>query len=190
MKTPSRKKAVTGVVALLITAACLAAFIIPSQAVASGPADAWQGRAMDRQAQHRSVLGLWRNPYMIQKLELTEEQVKQLRDADFNARAKKLELKGQLNSVRLQMEKTMAADTLDDKTIVKMAKKIASLKGQLFVHQIESDLAVGNILSADQVAALKLFSGHPKKQSPRVGGRYLPSSYAVEKQDPKSSATF
>lgn len=154
MKTPLNKNAVTGLVVLLITAACLAAGFIPSQAAASIPTN-----AMDRQVQHMSVLGIWQSPEMVQRLGLTEEQVRQLRDADFSARARQLELRGQLSSVRLQLEKTMAADIFDDKAIVKMAKKIAKLNGDLFVHKIESNLAVGNILNADQVAELKLLTG-------------------------------
>lgn len=154
MKTPLNKNAVTGLVVLLITAACLAAGFIPSQAAASIPAN-----AMDRQVQHMSVLGIWQSPEMVQRLGLTEEQVRQLRDADFSARARQLELRGQLSSVRLQLEKTMAADIFDDKAIVKMAKKIAKLNGDLFVHKIESNLAVGNILNADQVAELKRLTG-------------------------------
>ena len=158
MSTPSRKRSANGVAVLLVTAACLAASFIPAQAAASIPAD-----TLDRQVQHLSVLGIWQSPQMVQRLGLTEEQVRQLREADFNARAKRLELSGQLSSVRLQLEKTMAADIFDDKTIVKMAKKIANLNGQLFVHRIESNLAVGNILNADQIAELKRLSGLHKK---------------------------
>lgn len=154
MKTQLKKNAATGLVVLLISAACLAAVFIPSLAAASIPAN-----ATDRQVQHMSVLGIWQSPQMVHRLGLTEEQVRQLRDADFNARARQLELRGQLSSFRLQLEKAMAADIFDDKAIVKMAKKIANLNGELFVHKIESNLAVGNILNADQVAELKRLTG-------------------------------
>lgn len=71
---------------------------------AFAPGDGGQNMGFDGEGPCRPAFGIWRDPQMIQKLELTDEQVKQLRDADFTFREKRLELKAQLDSFRLQIE--------------------------------------------------------------------------------------
>ena len=75
----------TGVMVFLITVC-----FIPAIAVAFAPGDGRQDKEFARKDQHRPALGIWRDPQMIQDLELTKEQVKQLRDADFAFREKRL----------------------------------------------------------------------------------------------------
>jgi hypothetical protein len=60
---------------------------------------------------NRSALGIWRNPKAVQELELTDDQVAQLKDSDFATREKKLKLKSQLDGYRLEMEKVFSAKT-------------------------------------------------------------------------------
>ncbi len=97
---------------------------------------------------------------MVQELGLTDEQVKGLREADFAHREKRLQLKSQLDGLHLQMEKLFSADPVDELDVLKLAQKISDLKGKLFVRKIESRLAVGKLLTADQLKKLKSFEYH------------------------------
>ncbi|MCP4623791.1 MAG: hypothetical protein GY850_09705 [bacterium] len=96
----------TGVIVLLITVC-----FIPAIAGAFAPGDGRQGKGFDRKDHHRSALGIWRDPQMVQELELTTEQFKQFRDADFTFREKRLALKAQLDSLRLQIDKAFSDDS-------------------------------------------------------------------------------
>jgi hypothetical protein len=97
---------------------------------------------------------------MVQELGLTDEQVKGLREADFTHREKRLQLKSKLDGLHLQMEKLFSADPVNESDILQIAQKISDLKGKLFVRKIESRLAVGKLLSADQLKKLKMFDLH------------------------------
>ena len=157
----------TGVMVLLITVC-----FIPAIAGASAPGDGRQDKGFDNKDHRQLALGIWRDPQMVQKLELTTEQVKQLRDADFVFREKHLELKAQLDSFRLQMDKAFSDDIVDNTAVLALAEKISDVKGKMFIQKIETRLAVGKLLNADQIKKLKLYDMHPKKQGRNRTTRY------------------
>ena len=164
MNSKLGKKFGTGVVVLLITVC-----FIPAFAGAITPGDGKHDRGLDRKGRHRNVLGMWRNPLMVQELGLTAEQVKKVRDADFAFREKGLPLKAQLDSLRLQMEKAITEDVVDDKTVLSLAEKISGVKGKLFIQKIEARLAGKKILTADQINKLRLNDMQKKKQGRKRG---------------------
>ena len=158
------KKLVTGVAVLLITVC-----FIPAIAGAFASEDGKHDKGFDRKDRHRPALGIWRDPQMVQKLELTAEQVKQVRNVDFTFREKRLELKAQLDSLRLQMDKAFTEDVIDDTAVLSLAEKITDVKSKLFIQKIEARLAVGRLLNADQINILKLYDMQPKKQVRKRG---------------------
>jgi Spy/CpxP family protein refolding chaperone len=164
MNSKLSKKIGTGLMALLMTVC-----FIPAIAGAFAPGDGRQGKGFDRKIHHRSELGVWRDLQMVQDLGLTAEQVKEVRDADFAFREKRLALNTQLDSLRLQMDKAFSEDVVDDTTVLKTAQKISDVKGKLFILRIESRLELGKILNADQIKKLKLYAMQHKKQGPRQG---------------------
>jgi Spy/CpxP family protein refolding chaperone len=164
MNSKLSKKLGTGVVVLLITV-----WFIPAIAGAFAPGDGKHERGFERNGRHRNVLGIWRDPQMVQKLGLTTEQVKKARDADFAFREKGLPLKAQLDSLRLQMEKAFTEDVVDDEAVLSLAEKISNVKGKLFIQKIEARLAGKKLLSADQINKLKLYDRQQKKQGRKYG---------------------
>ena len=176
MNTKLSKKFGAGVMVLLITVC-----FIPAMAGAFAPGDGRQDKGYDRKDHCRSALGIWRDPQMVQKLELTAEQVKQLRDADFTFREKHLALKAQLDSLRLQMDKAFTNDVIDDTAVLSLAEKISDVKGKMFIHKIEARLALGKILNADQINKLKLYDMHQKKQGRKHGKNQISASRTIEK---------
>lgn len=170
------KKLVTGVAVLLITVCFILAI-----AGAFASEDGKHGKGFDMKDRHRPALGIWRDPQKVQKLELTAEQVKQLRDADFTFREKCLELKAQLDSLRLQMDKSFTEDVIDDTAVLSLADKITDVKGKLFIQKIEARLAVGKLLNADQINKLKLYDMQPKKQVRKHYKKQISASRSIEK---------
>lgn len=175
MKSKHFKKLGTTAMVLLITAC-----FIPAIAGASAPGAGRPGKGFGRQDHRRPALGIWRDSQMLQRLELTEKQVKQIRDADFIFREKHLALKSKLDGFRLKMDKAFSDDVVNDTTVLKMAKKIADVKGELFVQKIEGRLALRKILNADQIEKLKLCNMHQKRKGLRRGGNRLYGRHAVE----------
>ncbi len=178
MNSKLSKKFGPGVMVLLI-AVCF----IPAMAGAFAPGDGKLDKGFGMQDRHRPALGIWRDPQMVQKLELTAEQVKQLRDADFTFREKCLELKAQLDSLRLQMDKAFTEDVIDDAAVLSLVEKITDVKGKLFIQKIEARLAGGKLLNADQINKLKLYDMQQKKQGRKHDKKQISASRSIEKID-------
>ena len=165
MNSNLRQKFFTGAMVLLVTL-----FFIPSFAGAFTPGQCKHDKGFGMKRHYMSPLGIWQNPKMVQKLGLTDEQVKGIREADFSHREKRLQLKSKLDGLHLEMEKLFSADSVDEAKVLQVAQKISELKGKLFVRKIESRLALGKLLTADQLKKLKRFDlHHPAKHGKKYG---------------------
>lgn len=162
MNSKLRKKLGTGVIVLLMVVC-----FIPSTVGAFEHGEGMHGKRIERKDHHRSELGIWRNPKLVQILELSEEQVKELRDTDFISRENCLGLKAELDSLHLKMDKAFSEDSVDKKAVLSLAKQISDVKGKLFIQKIEARLTVGNILTKDQITMLKLHHMDHKKPDPK-----------------------
>ena len=165
MNSNLRQKFFTGAMVLLVTV-----FFIPAFAGAFTPGDCKPDKRFGMKRHHMSPLGIWRNPKMVQELGLTDEQVKGLREADFAHREKRLQLKSKLDGLHLEMKKLFSADPVNESDILQLAQKISDLKGKLFVRKIEARLAVGKLLTADQLKKLKMFDLHHHAKEGKMHG--------------------
>ena len=163
MNSKLSKQFTTGVIVLLIMIC-----FIPALALAGAPGDQRQGKGFDMKGHHGPFLGIWRNPQMAQNLELTENQIKLIRDTDFTFRGKHLVLKAQLDRFHLQLDKAVSNDRIDDTAVLKIAQEISDVKGKLFVQNVESSLALGKILTADQIKKMNLYDMRPKRKAPGI----------------------
>ena len=154
---------------LVMATFLMASGSLPAMAGGSAKAAVWQTRGMERHKHYRSVLSIWQDPQLVQKLELTEEQVNKLRDAYFASREKRLELKAQLDRLGLEVDKVFSAETVDQEAVRRLARKIPDLKGDLYIQVIESCLSLGKILNTNQIDKLIQFSLPQKKQIPKAG---------------------
>jgi len=169
MKSKNQKLS-TSVIVLLITIC-----FIPALALAGTPGQHRQGKGFEMKGHHGPPLGIWRNPQMVEKLALTENQVKQIKDIDFTFREKHLVLKAQLDSVHLQLDKAFSTDRVDDTTVLKIAQAVSDVESKLFVQNVESRLALGKILTADQIKKMSLYDIQPKRKGPGHGGERKPA---------------
>jgi Spy/CpxP family protein refolding chaperone len=184
MNSNLRQKFFTGAMVLLVTI-----FFIPGFAGAFTQGQCRPDKGFGMKRHQMSPLGIWRNPKMVQELGLTDEQVKGLREADFAHREKRLQLKSKLDGLHLEMEKLFSADPVNESNILQLAQKISDLKGNLFVGRIESCLAVGKLLTAEQLKKLKMFDlYHPAKHGKMHGnGKHTRTPFKIE--DANSSGT-
>ncbi len=171
-----RKKLGTGLIVLL-TAVCF----IPAVAGAFTPGGGRQEKGFGGKGIHPPALGIWRNPQMVQQLEITEEQIKELRDADFTSREKRLALRAQLDGLRLHMEKAFSEDEVDPAAVRATAEGIADLKGKLYMQHIESRLALRKILTADQIKELRVYVMEHKRSRPGLGDKRIPRRHGLER---------
>ena len=178
MNSKLGKKIGTGIIAFLI-AICF----IPAISGAFAPGDGRQEGGFHRGGHHGPGLGIWRDSQMVQKLGLTQDQVKQIRDADFTFREKHLVLKAQLDGLRLQMDKAFSQDVVDDKAVLKTAQTISEVEGKLFVGEIEALLTLGKILNGDQMKKLKRYDMHQKRKDMKQCRKQLSNRLFMEKVD-------
>lgn len=175
MDAKYKKSVGAGVAILMITV-----FFIPVLANAIPPGEAKHDRAGGKKGHHRPVLGIWQDPQLVEDLALTDEQIKQVREADFASREKHLALKAQLDSYRLQMRKAFSADTVDETAVRQLAQNIANIKGKSFVQEIESRLALGRILNEDQIKKLKSHAMQQKWNSRKHGKKRVSAHLSLD----------
>lgn len=178
MRKGMKKKAGIGVLVLLITIC-----FVPAMAGAFAQGNGERGKGFDGRGQHRSPLGIWRNPQMVEKLQLTDQQIDQLRDLDFAHREKQQASKAELDSLRLQIDKAFTGDTVDKTAVRQTAQKIADVKGSMLVEKIDSRLALEEILTADQVDILKQMGMERKRYGKRQGQKQIKGRYRADGQD-------
>ncbi|GAB4340963.1 MAG: hypothetical protein Kow0089_14980 [Desulfobulbaceae bacterium] len=165
MNSKQNRKRGTCLIVLLIMAC-----FIPTIA---GASPLGQGKGIDRVGHHRPALGIWQDQKMVQELGLSKEQIKHIRNEDFTFQEKRLVLKAQLDSLRLQMDKSSSDDVADDAAVLSLAQKISDVKGKMFVQKIQSRLTLGKILNAEQIEKLKSLDRPEKKRGPKEGKRHL-----------------
>jgi Spy/CpxP family protein refolding chaperone len=163
MNSSLRQKFLTGAMVLLVTV-----FVIPGIAGAFTPGQCRPEKGFGMKKHHMSPLGIWQHPKIVQKLELTNEQVEGLKKADFAHREKSLELKSKLGALHLELEKLFADESVDEAKVLQVTQKISDLKGKLLVQRIESRLAVSKLLTADQVGKLKMLRSHHLKHRGKI----------------------
>ncbi len=154
-----------------VVIAVVMVFLMSSFAAASPWGDSGQGRGYGKKGGQKSICGIWRSPKMVEELGLSDEQVEKLKEADFASREKKMELKCQLDGLRLQMEKAFSEDAVDEAAVRQLAENISDLKGKLFTQKIESRLEVRKLLSADQLTKLKTLKFQSKGRRGEMRGK-------------------
>lgn len=98
---------------------------------------------------------LWRNQKIIEALNITEEQISKLKEADFAFRERQLELIAPLEKLQLKMEKAFTAEPVDSSAVIGLAQKMADLQGKLFIQDTEFKLTFEGLLTTDQLKKLK-----------------------------------
>ncbi|MFO8085242.1 MAG: Spy/CpxP family protein refolding chaperone [Desulfobacterales bacterium] len=131
-------------------------FIVPGFAMANrqGPGKWEKGMGMKMGAIERNPFWIWKDSEMAEKFALTDEQIKKLKDADFEAKKNFIEMRSQMDSLSLEMEKAFAQDSVNDSEVLELGKKMSDIRSQMFMNRIESGLQLKKILTDEQFKKL------------------------------------
>jgi Spy/CpxP family protein refolding chaperone len=178
------KKTIGAAMAMLLITVCFS----PGIAGAFPSGEAMGAKAAGPDGHHPPPLGLWRNPQLVKDLGLTDEQTKQVREADFSFREKHLVLKYQRDGLRLKMDQAFSADAVDNAAVRELAQKMANIQGQMLVQGVEARLTLGEILNADQLDQLKKLEmsrqRHHRKPAEKRGAANPPADKPCEQKVP------
>lgn len=161
MNSKMSKKIGTIALVFLITVC-----FIPTLAGASGKGSGRHDRGFDKRGHYQGTLSIWQNQQLIKDLKLTDEQVNQLRGADFSFREKQLEYRAQIDGYRLKMDKAFSESKVDNAVVRSLAEKISDVRGKMFIQKVEARLALNQYLTAEQIDQLEQQRlGQKKKRS-------------------------
>ena len=168
MHMTTGKKKITCAALLLAAVLLLPAFAgAYNHGGGRGQGDGYHGGKQGR----GGICRLWRNPDAVEKLGLTDEQVKGLRDADFAFREKQEELRAKMGRVRLGLDRAFSADSVDENTVRQLTKEMAGLKGEMHIQRMESRLAAQKLLNADQLKKVRAWRMERGDRSGKGGKR-------------------
>lgn len=155
MKSIQPKKAVRAVSVFMMMV-----FLIPAFASATMFDDHQGCKGPGHHGQHMGLTRLWENPQMVKELELSDDQVKSLKEADFAFREKKLALQADADRLRLKMQKAFSGDSINADTIRSIAKEMSKVKSEMYLQKIEQRLVLNKTLNKGQIEKLKSFKAH------------------------------
>ena len=168
MRKMINSKAGMGAMVLLITVC-----VVPAMAAAFGQGGWDKGQGVKGKGTHRSPMGIWRNSQMVENLSLTDAQVDQLRELDFQHREKQQAARAEMDSLRLEMDKAYTENNVDKTVVRRTAEKMADVRGRMFVERTEARLAVQDILTAEQVDKLQQYRMDYRGKGMRQGGKQM-----------------
>lgn len=150
MKTRFNKKIATAVLAGMLTIS-----LIPMTANACRKGGGGQGGGCGmkggKNGKHFSgFLSIWKNSQLTQELGLSDDQIDNLKNADFAAREKYQTLRADMDSLHLKMEQAFASDKVDEAAVRELSQKIAALKGKMIEQRVETRLIVQQLLTPEQ----------------------------------------
>jgi len=178
MRKLMNRKAGMGIMVLLITIC-----FVPAMAGAFAQGDGQRGKGLNGKGHHRSPLGMWRSPQMVEKLALTDDQVDQLRDLEFSHREKQQASKAELDSLRLQMDKAFTEKSVDKVVVRQTAEKMADVESRMFVEKTEVRLALHDILTAEQLDKVKQYRMKNKRKGMQQGNKQMKGRQWAQNQD-------
>ena len=102
------------------------------------------------------------NPRLLEQLNLTDAQKKQIRTLEDNARAASQTYFEKLMVAQEQLKDITEAESFDEAQARQLLKTKAEIQTELEIIRLRTDSAIFNILTAEQIAQLKLL----KQQRP------------------------
>ncbi len=92
----------------------------------------------------------WRNPETVQTLGLSNEQVKSLQDLEYSFREQTVTLHAEMQKAMVQFERVFNTGTNNDQEVLKAAQKLNELHSQMQTLQVQNQLKVRKVLTAEQ----------------------------------------
>lgn len=104
----------------------------------------------------REIRRLLSDPEVQARLGLTPEQVDRLEDYRYQFRQRQIELRSQIQSLRLELRRLLREDSPDRVAVNDVANQLAEVRTQLFRERINRRLEAREILTPEQRAEIRL----------------------------------
>jgi len=139
-----------------IVVSLVAVLALPMAALAFHPGQGDGHHGFGKMAgMQRGPCGMWQNQKMVNALELTDDQVVKLRDADFAMRARAIDLGAEKERLELKLQQAFTASELDEAAVMGLARQLADVKAKQTMARVETRLAAHKILTADQLKKMQ-----------------------------------
>ena len=106
----------------------------------------------------------WYSRHSSEKLNLSDEEKSKLDDKFFESRLKLVDLKSAVEKERLQLDKLMESETLNEKSVIEKFKKLEAARANLSTERFGFVLEVRKILGFDRFLQLNTTFRHFNKK--------------------------
>ena len=107
----------------------------------------------------------WYSRHSSEKLNLNDEEKSKLDNKFFESRLKLVDLKSAVEKERLQLDKLMESETLNEKAVIEKFKKLEAARASLSAERFGFVLEVRKILGFERFLQLNTTFRHLKKKS-------------------------
>jgi len=107
----------------------------------------------------------WYSRHSSEKLNLSDEEKSKLDEKFFESRLKLIDLKSAVEKERLQLDKLMESETLNEKAVMEQFKKLEAARANLAAERFEFVLEVRKIIGFERFQQIKTTFRHFKKIS-------------------------
>jgi Spy/CpxP family protein refolding chaperone len=84
------------------------------------------------------------------ELSLTDQQVKEMREIQYNFRKTSIGLRADLKEARLELRHQMMQESTDEKEIAKLVDQVAEAQKRVLKNEVERKLAMKEVLTPEQ----------------------------------------
>jgi len=109
----------------------------------------------------------WYSRLSSEKLNLSNEEKSKLDEKFFESRIKLIDLKSVVEKERLQLDKLMGRETLNEKAVMEQFKKLEAARANLAAKRFGFVLEVRKILGFERFQEIKTTFRHFRKMSPK-----------------------
>jgi periplasmic protein CpxP/Spy len=106
----------------------------------------------------------WHNPQMVERIGLSEDQRKKLEDLEQQHKLRRIDLNAAMQKAQVTLEPLMNAEQPDESKILAQIDRVSQAQGELRKDEVQLQLSVRRILTADQWRKLREEEPRPRPQ--------------------------
>ncbi len=98
---------------------------------------------------------LWQNQRLIDLLDLSTEQVSELREHEFLSRAEMIEIRAEVEQAQLQLDIAFSAETFNAEDVREAARALSEVHACQLMHEIDNRIWLHTQLTSEQMRMFK-----------------------------------
>jgi len=108
------------------------------------------------------------------ELGLTDEQIEEIRDIQYNFKKAEIGLKADIKTLRLELHHLMMQEEPNEREIARVVERMADAEKKLLKHRVDKKLAMKKVLTAEQFEKFLKIKGEAKKMRMRKEPKCFP----------------